>query len=534
MPKEDAQSAESGPTGRKPPPTRFKSPWLIWLLPIIGFFSLLWFLIRVIPKPSRATYPCQRLAFPWACAFVTWLMGLTASAAAFRKAKTSFLRCRYFLAALCMLMSIASVWLSLTLTAQRKAQAAGPFVANDPIGTPTGLRPGRVVWVHDPNATDWDGQTGYWYEHVNFEATQQMLASAIRNYAASDNEAAAWNEIFRHFNRQKGKSDVGYAPDEKITIKLNLVTCFAQENRCDANYNKTSQWRDNIDNTPELVYALLDQLVNVVGVAQSDITIGDPTCLFPNYMYNFLISDFPNVNYWDNRGTLGRTRGEFSSEPFYWSRSDIAANPESVRQDYVPVAYAEASYVINFAILKSHNSAGMTCCAKNHYGSMLRLPTGAYRDDDGVWRSNPSNPSYYTFHSDLPDQIGGKGHYRNLVDLMGHEHIGGKTLLYLIDGIFSGRNWEAIPQKWNLPPFGDGEGNESDWPCSLFLSMDPVAIDSVAFDFMYEQWGPDYGGTYTAKSGATDFLVEAALADNPPSGTFYDPDNPGNVSRLPS
>jgi len=37
-----------------------KLPILRWLLPVVGLFSLIWFLIRVIPKPSRATYPCQR------------------------------------------------------------------------------------------------------------------------------------------------------------------------------------------------------------------------------------------------------------------------------------------------------------------------------------------------------------------------------------------------------------------------------------------------------------------------------------------
>ena len=34
--------------------------------------------------------------------------------------------------------------------------------------------------------------------------------------------------------------------------------------------------------------ALLDQLVNVVGVAQADITIGDSTGLWVNELYNML------------------------------------------------------------------------------------------------------------------------------------------------------------------------------------------------------------------------------------------------------
>jgi hypothetical protein len=35
-------------------------------------------------------------------------------------------------------------------------------------------------------------------------------------------------------------------------------------------------------------------------------------------------------------------------------------------------------------------------------------------------------------------------------------------------------------------------------------------------------------------AGTDDYLHEAALADNPPSGTFYDPDHATNTTRLPS
>ena len=57
------------------------------IIPLIGFFSLIWFLLRVIPKPSRAMYPCQRVAFPIASGFVLWLMGLFSSIVFFKKLK---------------------------------------------------------------------------------------------------------------------------------------------------------------------------------------------------------------------------------------------------------------------------------------------------------------------------------------------------------------------------------------------------------------------------------------------------------------
>lgn len=50
-----------------------------WLLLLIGFFALIWVLIRVIPKPSRINYTCQKLAFPLAFFFLSWVGGIIAS-----------------------------------------------------------------------------------------------------------------------------------------------------------------------------------------------------------------------------------------------------------------------------------------------------------------------------------------------------------------------------------------------------------------------------------------------------------------------
>lgn len=54
---------------------------------LTGVFSLIWFLIRVIPKPSRALYPCQRVAFPVASSFIIWMSGTLLSIGIFKKVK---------------------------------------------------------------------------------------------------------------------------------------------------------------------------------------------------------------------------------------------------------------------------------------------------------------------------------------------------------------------------------------------------------------------------------------------------------------
>ena len=477
----------------------------MWIFPIAGLASLIWFLIRVVPKPSRATYPCQRVAFPLASGFVAWLLGLGASCAAFRKAKLNFARRRYILGLICVAVSVAAIWLAISVTSE-KLLLAQPQPANEPIGIAKGIYPGRVVWVHDPDATDWKGPgDGHPWQsnHTNQERVSQMLSQAIRNLTGEASDAAAWDRLFRYHNKARGKGDIGYKPGEKIVIKVNFVGFIWTHGGVNAeNYNLDSN-RDYMNTSPRMLIALLRQLVNTVGVNEADIAICDSLAYFANEYYDIFKKEFPNLRCLDHAGKFGRIQMKQSSIPLYWS-----CHPKESKQDYVPVSFAEADYLINFANLKAHTGSGVTLCAKNHYGSLIR------------W---PAQKGYYDLH---PSAFSKKVNiYRNLVDLMGHGHIGGKTILYLLDGLYSGVHpvdMDKGPRRWKSHPFN------GDWTSSLFASQDPVAIDSVGFDFLYEEYDQ------ARRPGVDDYLHEAALADNPPSGTFYDPDHSGNVKRLAS
>src|SRR5579859_1067756 len=74
-------------TGRLLDQPKLRPGVLGWLFSGMGLASLLWFLVRVLPKPSRAAYPCQRVAFPLASGFVVWLLAVLGSAFAWRKAR---------------------------------------------------------------------------------------------------------------------------------------------------------------------------------------------------------------------------------------------------------------------------------------------------------------------------------------------------------------------------------------------------------------------------------------------------------------
>jgi len=413
------------------------------------------------------------------------------------------------LACVCLLVAATLAVSALVGAGQPAPQASTP-APNQPIGVGKGVHPGRVVWVHDPSAATWEGLgQGHWWEdkYTNQAAVAGMMSGAIRRLTGATSDRKAWDALFKHFNREHGRGKVGYKKGEKVTIKVNLVGTIAGGKQVDPQTYELVRQLDYMNTSPQMIVALLRQLVHAAGVKQEDVAVGDPLSLFPNQYYDICRREFPNVRYLDYAGGNAehpRTRIEPSSIPFYWS-----ARPTGKTQDYVPAPYAEAKYFINMANLKAHTMAGVTLCGKNHYGSLFR---------------RPPEKGYYNMHESLPRLAPGSGHYRALVDLMGHAHIGGKTLVYFIDGLYPGVHpSEQTPRKFASPPFN------GHWASSLFASQDAVAIDSVAFDFLWAEWKD-----HPHMSGADDYLHEAALANNPPSGTFYDPDHPTNTTRLAS
>lgn len=506
---------------RKNGPFRFKLisnfPLRKWLFPLTGLAALLWFLIRVIPKPSRATYPCQQAAFPLASAFVIWLLGLAASVSAYRKARHLRLQGRYVLAAACSAASIAFIWAAVSSGDPEAADAHEPIVINSPLGQAKGIHPGRVAWIHDADATSWPGGDNvttapYWHENTCTDqaVVNDMLSKALRAVAGKATDAEAWDAIFKDFNQQKGRGYVGYTPGQKIAIKANFVLM----NTNPSTGEKQASVLDQIDNSPQLAIALLKQLIDVAGVSPGDISIGDPLMMMPNHWYNMVSAECPGVVYLSKSGyaLTGRTQVAFDySAPFYWS-DPITSRLEGKTQDYIPTHFAQSDYLINFPVLKSHNDGGITLSGKNHFGSLMRVPTAA---------------GYYNMHYTRATETPGNGNYRAIVDLMAHPKLGAKTILVLIDGLYSGRSWDSHPIRWDMPPFN------GDWPSSIFLSQDPVAADSVAFDFMRNEWDaiPSDINGYPQKSGADDYLHEAALIADPPSGVAYDPSHEGLVEQ---
>ena len=374
-----------------------------------------------------------------------------------------------------------------------------------PVGDAKGVAPGRVVWVHDLAATHWNGPgDGHWWqpEHTIQAEVDRMLSRAVCDLAGESSEAKAWDRLLRYSNQARGQGDVGYQPGQKVAVKVNFVGFIWRGDAVNAETYRLEKQRDYMNTSPQMILALLRQLTGVVGVRPQDISVGDTLALFANEYYDLLVREFPHVRYVDHAGKFGRIAAKPSTAALYWS-----CRPTGVKQDYVADFLADADYIVNLANLKAHTGAGVTLCAKNHFGSLVRWPV---------------EPGYYDIHPSGFSKD--ERSFRVLVDLMGHAQIGGKTVLYLVDGLYPGIHpKEQAPRPWKSAPFN------GHWASSLLASQDPVAIDSVGLDFLQAEYND-----FPRKSGTDDYLHEAALADQPPSGTFYDPNHAANVQRLPS
>jgi hypothetical protein len=483
-----------------------KRRWAAWLLPAAGLISLAWFLVRVIPKPSRATYPCQRMALPIASGFVVWLVGLVTMVVAFRKAKEFGRQHRALVAVACMVVAVlAGLHTLFNVPAEPASAYTVPQTANTPVGVAKGICPGRVVLVHDPKAVNqaFKGEyqsDGHWWEarHNNQPAVDNIVSLAIRTVAGAGTDEAAWDAIFRYYNNTHGRGNVGYTAGEKINIKVNMVASAHNDGRVNLTTYVQTAYVENVSVSPWMILAMLRQLVNKAGVPQECISVGDPICFFPKHFWDACHPEFPNVKYLDLLGLLGRTKVLYTtSHPLYWSKPGV--NPTN--QDRMPTALAEATYHINIANCKAHEGGGVTLCGKNYYG--LR---------------EPSASGYYELHGDLPYSTLPMSRYRTLVDLMGHADTGGKAILWMHDGLWGGNDAGTRPTKWSIPPCNNS------WPGLILASQDPIAVESVGVDVLKTQWVGWYPNTVLATD---DYLHEAALADDPPSGTFYDPERDG-------
>jgi hypothetical protein len=456
---------------------------------ITGIGALLWMLFRIVPKPSRAAYPCQRVAAATVFGMFAWLVGAGSIGVLYRAVTRRLVRATAAAGlASCAVVLLGVAWL---LAGQPTSVAAayttwtpveGP---NAPLGQARGIFPGRVVWAYDPLATRWDGKNGHWWDPDATDQTRvdALLSKALQSLSGQSSDPAAWGAFFSSFNQRHGRSG-GYSLGQKLVIKINQNTArggHAEDGLATGDQNP-------INGNPHVILALLRQLVNQGGVAQDDITVYDITRYIGDSIFVPCHAAFGGVHFVELDSGGGDGREAFDGQ---WVQNALTFAGQGVGRN-LPKFVVDASYMINLASLKAHgDDAGPTLHAKNHYGSVSGL--------NHTW---PNTPNSYSF----------------FVELMGSKYLGENTFLFMIDGLYGAPGADASPAQFASYPFS------GTWPSSLILSQDGVANESVGWDFINAEWG--------VPAGCDNTLHEAATANAPGSGTVYAPN--GDGLKLPS
>jgi hypothetical protein len=488
----------------------------------LGFIALAWFLLRVIPKPSRATYPCQRAAFPVASAFVLWVCGSVAGIFSLASLRRLVHRYKWAAAGLCALTIVAGgLWL-----VRSRAIAAAEIVTrydfqpkqrNVPLGVARGVYPGRVVWTRDPKAAHWTGhiesKTDQWWMEGSTDQARvdAMLSTTLRQLTGTATDDQAWKTIFNYYNSHvRGLKKTGYHAGEIVAVKVNL------NNNSAVNVVNVS---------PQVTLAMVRQLVNHAHVPPADIVVYDASRnIYPELLTKiwneykdvcFVQRNAPDPALQQNP-VYGGTHG---LEQAQWVEG-VSYSANSYRDaKLIPKQIMDATYLVNLALLKAHSypyatseggdegQTAITMTGKNHFGSIKGTPE---------------------LHDAInTDQSGTPHAYSPIVDLSASPNLGAKTILYVLDALYCGRRYRSYPVHFPNAPFNDRVEPYANtgWPSSILASLDGVALDSVGLDILLSQstnnLDEDHHPRIMIRENADDYLQEEALADHPPSGTAY-------------
>jgi hypothetical protein len=159
--------------------------------------------------------------------------------------------------------------------------------------------------------------------------------------------------------------------------------------------------------------------------------------------------------------------------------------------------------------------------AKNHFGSHTRPDASHLHNGliDPMETPNLEGVSRTDY-----------GMYRVQVDIMGHDILGKKNLVYLLDALWPADQEISYPKKFTMEPFN------TDYMSSVFASFDPVAIESVGYDFLRSEFTStrplnDGAGTYPQKPATDDYLHQASDPSQWPDDIVYDPNDNGEILK---
>jgi uncharacterized protein (DUF362 family) len=356
------------------------------------------------------------------------------------------------------------------------------------------VRP-RVVSVHTPDATSWNHSSDYHWDTIDQTVVNDMVAAGIKALTGKKDSADGWAQLVPH---QTGQA---------VAIKVNFNNSWS----CSSS--------NIMDAYPETVNAVIDGLMSI-GIPANRIWIAEPSRVFPNRFIDQIRQ--PEVQFFS---VFPSCSPKISATDYVSENSNDASSTTYPTGNYIRPAqvFVDADHLINIALVKGHDGAGVTLSLKNHFGSI----TFAGSDPDQARQQ---------MHSWLYPGANPDPNKTILGDINNNPHIRGKTRLVIGDGLF-GNPFDntSEPVRWRIFDNKD--------PNILFFATDPVALDSVICDYINEERSQN--GYSKATTGYLSHANAMGLGIHdhwlsyetklyslidylPIEGTDYEPDNNGN------
>lgn len=306
---------------------------------IIGLVSLIWFLIRVIPKPSRATYPCMQTAFPIASTFVLWVVGSLGSIALFRKIPVAIKNKNYLKVAAFTLFGALLLTLATTLN-------------NDSIVVANSLfKNAEIITVKK----DYGNTINQLKTKVGVVKSDKALVTDIK-----------YPEILsmvREAVRLAGGFGNLITDGKTVMLKPNLVNDYP--NRTIEANGATTDYR-----VVQAVVDLVRELNPHGKIIIAEGSGGDVAT--KTIMTRLKYMDITGVNYTMGLEASSGNYRDFASDslvavnlPDELSQYPDDQKPNKSRTIYYNKRYYQADVLISIPVLKNHSTAGITGAVKN-------------------------------------------------------------------------------------------------------------------------------------------------------------------------
>lgn len=343
-----------------------------------------------------------------------------------------------------------------------------------------------------------------------------MVANLITRVSGQKNYRDAWKAIFQHHNQTLDRGKTGYPKGEIVAVKVNMNAT-----------GKPIRTNNYTDVSPQTIYAKVEQLVKHARVPEDKIIVYDTMRFVYKEVLQKVWTDFKDVRFMKRVESVDEQKHpvyrdySWMEQPQWFNGMDYSNGVKYEKAVNIPQQIMDASYLINIAIMKCHSypysnmekgdegQTAVTMTGKNNFGS-IEGPS----DLHGVMNTNREAKPHA---------------YSPLVDLQASPNLGQKTILFMLDGLYSAHKHSSYAVHFpNAPFFNKNHPYENpEWPSCILASLDGVALDSVGLDILYSQTKNNIDPNnqnrpwMIVRENADDYMHEQALAANPPSGTKY-------------